>query len=167
MLCLGTGYRHLGHELKEFICEECLMCVSILNVSFVGMERDLVLIQRSLKKLYCHYNGAFIILNLSSQIRLKPIPTVNRLLTKFLSVLTSYWEYLVNRSRGSSVSIVSDYGLDERAMEVRSPADARGLYLYLLCPARLWGPPSLLYNGYRPRRDVDHSPSYSTDVVNE
>jgi hypothetical protein len=28
-------------------------------------------------------------------------------------------------SRGSSVSIVSDYGLDDRAIEVRSPAGAR------------------------------------------
>jgi hypothetical protein len=32
-------------------------------------------------------------------------------------------------SRGSSVSIVSDYGLDDRAIEVRSPADARGFFL--------------------------------------
>jgi hypothetical protein len=29
------------------------------------------------------------------------------------------------RSRGSSVSIVSDYGLDDRAIEVRSAAEAR------------------------------------------
>jgi hypothetical protein len=28
-------------------------------------------------------------------------------------------------SRGSSVSIVSDYGLDDRAIEVRSPAEAK------------------------------------------
>jgi hypothetical protein len=30
---------------------------------------------------------------------------------------------------GSSVSIVSGYGLDDRAMEVRSPADAKGFFL--------------------------------------
>jgi hypothetical protein len=45
-----------------------------------------------------------------------------------------------------------------------------------LCPDRLWGPPSLLYNGYRgpfpggkarPGRDADHSPPSSAEVVNE
>jgi hypothetical protein len=30
---------------------------------------------------------------------------------------------------GSSVSIVSGYGLDDRAIEVRFPADARGFFL--------------------------------------
>jgi hypothetical protein len=30
---------------------------------------------------------------------------------------------------GSSVSIVSSYGLDERAIEVRSPAEAKGIFL--------------------------------------
>jgi hypothetical protein len=43
---------------------------------------------------------------------------------------------------------VSDYGLDDRAIEVRSPAEAKDIFLYPLCPDRLWGPPSLLYNGY-------------------
>jgi hypothetical protein len=32
-------------------------------------------------------------------------------------------------SRGSSVSIVSGYGLDDRAIEVRSPAEAKGIFL--------------------------------------
>jgi hypothetical protein len=31
--------------------------------------------------------------------------------------------------RGSSVSIVSDYGLGERAIEVRFPAEAKGFFL--------------------------------------
>jgi hypothetical protein len=30
---------------------------------------------------------------------------------------------------GSSVSIVSGYGLDDRAMEVRFPAEAKGFFL--------------------------------------
>jgi hypothetical protein len=47
-----------------------------------------------------------------------------------------------------SGSIVSDYGLDDRAIEVQSPAGAKDLSSTLLCPDRLWGPPSLLYNGY-------------------
>jgi hypothetical protein len=38
--------------------------------------------------------------------------------------LISFVNYLVNEP-GSSVSIVSDYGLDDRAIEVRSPAEAR------------------------------------------
>jgi hypothetical protein len=32
-------------------------------------------------------------------------------------------------SRVSSFSMVSDYGLDDRAIEVRSPAEARGFFL--------------------------------------
>jgi hypothetical protein len=32
-------------------------------------------------------------------------------------------------SRGSSVSIVSDYGLDDRAIGVRSPAGEKGFFL--------------------------------------
>jgi hypothetical protein len=32
---------------------------------------------------------------------------------------------------GSSVSIVPDYGLDDRAIEVRSPAQAKGFVLHL------------------------------------
>jgi hypothetical protein len=84
---------------------------------------------------------------------------------------------LKNRSRVSSVSTVSDYGLDDRAIGVRSPAGARGFFLLPLCPDRLWGPPSLLYNGYRgvlspgvkarPGRDADHSPPSSAEVENE
>jgi hypothetical protein len=29
------------------------------------------------------------------------------------------------------------------------PSGGKGFFLYPLCPDRLWGPPSLLYNGYR------------------
>jgi hypothetical protein len=36
---------------------------------------------------------------------------------------------IVEGSRGSSVSIVSDYGLDDRAVEVRTLAEARGFFL--------------------------------------
>jgi hypothetical protein len=79
-------------------------------------------------------------------------------------------------SRGSSVIIVSGYGPDDRAIEGRSPAEAKGFLLYPLCEDWLWDPPSLLYNGYRgsfpvakarPGFGADHSPSSSTDVGNE
>jgi hypothetical protein len=33
------------------------------------------------------------------------------------------------REPGSSVSVVSGYGLDDRAIEVRSPAEAKGFFL--------------------------------------
>jgi hypothetical protein len=41
------------------------------------------------------------------------------------------------KSRGSSVSIVSDYGLDDRSS---IPDRGRGFFLYPLRPDRLWGP---------------------------
>jgi hypothetical protein len=50
---------------------------------------------------------------------------------------------------GSSDNIVSGYGLDDRAIEVRTPAEAKGFFLWPVCPDRLCGPSSLLYNGYR------------------
>jgi hypothetical protein len=53
------------------------------------------------------------------------------------------------QSQVSSVSIVSDYGLDDQAIKVRSPAEVKGFFLYPLWPDWLWGPPNLLYNGYR------------------
>jgi hypothetical protein len=77
---------------------------------------------------------------------------------------------------GSSVSIVSGYGLDDRVIEVRSSVEAKGFFLQPLCPYRLWGPPSLLFKGYRgsfprakarPESDTDHSSPSSAEVVNE
>jgi hypothetical protein len=79
-------------------------------------------------------------------------------------------------SRGSSVSIVSGYGLDDRAIEVRSPEEAKDFYSNLCvltgygahpasCPAGTGGP----FPGCkaRPGRDTDHSPPSSAEVVNE
>jgi len=44
---------------------------------------------------------------------------------------------------GSSVGIVTGYGLDGQEIESRWGEILR------TCPDRLWAPPSLLYNGYR------------------
>jgi hypothetical protein len=79
-------------------------------------------------------------------------------------------------SRGSSVSIVSGYGLDDRAIEVRSPAGAKDFSSSLCvqtgsgvhpasCPMGTGGP----FPGgkSRPERDADHSPTSSAEVVNE
>jgi hypothetical protein len=57
--------------------------------------------------------------------------------------------YIIFGESGSSVSVVSSYRLDDRANVIRSPAEAKGFLFYPLCPDRLWGPPSVLYNGYR------------------
>jgi hypothetical protein len=70
---------------------------------------------------------------------------------------------------GSSVSIAAGYGLDRPGIESRWGEISR------TCPDRLWGPPSLLYNGYRvfpggklgPGRDADHSPPSSAEVLEE
>jgi hypothetical protein len=52
---------------------------------------------------------------------------------KIIIVLLTEWGYVFSLhyaqkrigSRGSSVSIVSDYGLDDRAIGVRSPAEEK------------------------------------------
>jgi hypothetical protein len=50
---------------------------------------------------------------------------------------------------GSSVSIVSDYGLDNRAIGFRSPAGAKDFSSNLCVETGSGSTPSLLYNGYR------------------
>jgi hypothetical protein len=69
---------------------------------------------------------------------------------------------------------VSDYGLEDRAIGVRSLAGAKDISSSLCVQT---GPPSLMYNGYRgsfprggkarPGRDADHSPPSSAEVENE
>jgi hypothetical protein len=90
-----------------------------------------------------------------------------------LCSLCSIEGYICSRSWGSSVSIVSDYGQGDRGS---IPGRGKGFFLWPLCPDRLWGPPSFLYNGYRgsfpwgkarPGRDTDHSPTSSAEVKNE
>jgi hypothetical protein len=71
------------------------------------------------------------------------------------------------RSRGSSVSIVSDYGLDDREIGVRSPAGAED-FSSSLCvqtgsgahPASCTMDTGAPFPGgkARPGRDADHSP---------
>jgi hypothetical protein len=71
---------------------------------------------------------------------------------------------------------VSDYGLDDRAIGVRSPAEAKDFPLASVSRPAL-GPtqppvqwvPGVLSPGVkaRPERDADHSPPSSAEVENE
>jgi hypothetical protein len=79
-------------------------------------------------------------------------------------------------SRVSSGSIVSDYGLDDRVIGVRSPAEAKDFSCNLCVQTGSGALPASCTMGTggpfpggkeRPGRDADHSPLYSAEVVNE
>jgi hypothetical protein len=55
------------------------------------------------------------------------------------------WSNFYIRNRDSAVSIATGYGLDDRGFGVRVPVGSR---IFLCSPDRLWGPLSLLSNGY-------------------
>jgi hypothetical protein len=75
---------------------------------------------------------------------------------------------------GSTVSIMSNYGLDNRG-SIRDRG--REFFFSPLHPDQLWGPPSHLYNGYGggsflrdkawPGCDADHSTPSSAEVKKE
>jgi hypothetical protein len=83
---------------------------------------------------------------------------------------------LVLRSRGSSVSTVSDYGLDDRAIGVRSPAGTKHFSSSLCVQTGSGAHPASCTVGTggpfpgdkaRPGRDADLSPPSSAEVKNE
>jgi hypothetical protein len=51
-------------------------------------------------------------------------------------------------SRDSAVGIATGYGLDDWEVGVRVPVRSR-MFTSPCRPDRRWGPPNLLYNGYR------------------
>jgi hypothetical protein len=53
-----------------------------------------------------------------------------------------------SHSRDKAVDIATGYGLDDREFGVRVPVGSR-IFNSPYRPDRLWGPPNLLYNGYR------------------
>jgi hypothetical protein len=71
-------------------------------------------------------------------------------------------------SRGSSGTIVPDYGLDDRGS---IPDKGRGFFFWPLRPDRLWGPTTSYPMGTggkaRPGREADHSPPSSAEVKYE
>jgi hypothetical protein len=81
-----------------------------------------------------------------------------------------------HRQPGSSGSIVSDYGLDNQAIGVRSPAEAKDFSSSLCVQTGSVTHPASCTMGTggpfpggkaRPGRDADHSPPSSAEVVNE
>jgi hypothetical protein len=78
---------------------------------------------------------------------------------------------LLLHSRNSSVGIATGYWMDDRGIRVNVPVGSR-ILTSRSRPHRLWGTPSLLFNGYggasprvkRPGREADHSPPTSADV---
>ena len=87
---------------------------------------------------------------------------------KIFSVLFISPNFLLRRGPGSSVGIVTDYGLD-------GPGSYPGGDEIFRPSRRPRGPPSLLYNGYRvfpggkvrPGRAADHSPPSRAAVMEE
>jgi hypothetical protein len=77
---------------------------------------------------------------------------------------------------GSSVSIVSGYGLDDRAIGVRSPGETKDFSSSLCVQTGSGAHPASCTMGTgglfpggkaRPGRDADHSPPSSAEVENE
>jgi hypothetical protein len=84
--------------------------------------------------------------------------------------------YCLHGSRGSSVSIVSGYGLDDREIQVRSPAEAKNFSSSFCVQTGCGAHPvscsvgtggSLPAGKSRPGRDPDHSHSSSAEAVKE
>jgi hypothetical protein len=111
------------------------------------------------------------------------LPTALKILTdsqrnvkSFRNKLSEVYIVPLNWNRDSSGSIVSDYGLDDRANGVRSPAGAKDFSSILCvqtgseahpasCPVGTGGP----FPGGKARqgRNADHSPPSSAEVVKE
>jgi hypothetical protein len=82
----------------------------------------------------------------------------------------------MGREQGSSVSIVSGYGPDDRAIEVRFPAEAKDFSCILCVQTGSEAHPASCTMGTggpfpggkaRPGRDADHSLLSSAEVENE
>ena len=80
----------------------------------------------------------------------------------FKNLIKSYFKFC---GPGSSVGIATGYGLDDPGIE------SRWGDIFLTCPDRPWGPPSLLYNGHqvfpggKERPGCDAYPSHPSSAV--
>jgi hypothetical protein len=84
--------------------------------------------------------------------------------------------YLKGENTKNSVSTVSGYGLDERVIEVRSPAEAKDISSSLCVQTGSGAHPASYTTGTggpfpggkaRPGIDADHSPPSSAEAENE
>jgi hypothetical protein len=139
---------------------------STINLSCVGWKRHDVL---NWKLNMAHLTAAVFSQALRCCFQWRITIQASRFSPPWININTMKLVYLrihsiPKTSWGSSVSIMSDYRLDDQGS-----IPGKGVFLQLLCPDQLWGPPSLLFNGHwgsflggggdaRPRRDADHSP---------
>jgi hypothetical protein len=70
-----------------------------------------------------------------------------------LKVILCYWTIYVfpldtTESRDSAVGIATGYGLDDQGVGVRVLVGSK-IFISASLPDRHWGPPSLLFNGFR------------------
>jgi hypothetical protein len=98
----------------------------------------------------------------------------NLIVTTYIQISNVLYSNI--RSLVSSDSIVSDYGLDDRAIGIRSPTGAKDFSSILCVQAGSGAHPASFPMGTggpfpggkaRPGRDADHSPPSSAEVVNE
>jgi hypothetical protein len=99
---------------------------------------------------------------------------LNNKMIKYVYVLKAIFNFGLHvRSSGS---IVSDYGLDDRAIGVRSLAEAKDFSFSVCVQTGSGAHPASCTMGTggpfpggkaRPGRDADHSPLSSAEVVNE
>jgi hypothetical protein len=66
----------------------------------------------------------------------------------YILPLNSLRDYILHMHQNRAVSILTGYRLDDRGVRVRVPVGSR-ICSSPRCLDRLWGPPSLLSNGYR------------------
>ena len=98
----------------------------------------------------------------------EPVVLQERLFSMELSITITNKEVYPTCGPGSVVGIATSYGLDGPGIESRWGGE-----ISRTCPDRPWGPPSLLYNGYRvfpggkerPGSDADHSPTSNAVVM--
>jgi hypothetical protein len=65
-----------------------------------------------------------------------------------IACIISHLYFIIIKSRCSAVGIAPEYGLNDQGVGVRVPVGLRML-ISPYSQDRLWGPPSLLSNGYR------------------
>jgi hypothetical protein len=100
---------------------------------------------------------------------LRAITSIMRRAVRFVYPLL--FKTLYSSSWDGTVLIATGYGLDDRGVGVRVPVGSR-IFSSPRRSDRLWGPPSLLSNGYRGTfpagkaagREADHSPPTSAEV---